>query len=199
MRGRVVRLASGCGLLGVGIALMVRADLGLSPWDVLHQGISERTGIPIGSAGIVVGLFVLAGWVPLKQRLGAGTAVNVVLVGTTVDVTLAAAGDPTSTAARWGALLAGVFLCALGTALYIGAGLGTGPRDGLMTGLATRTDRSIRLVRTAIELTVLGIGWALGGSVGVGTAVFALAIGPLIQLFLGRLTVPIPTLTTPAE
>lgn len=200
MVGRVVRLAGGCGLLGVGIALMVLADLGLSPWDVLHQGLSERTGIPIGRVGIVVGVVVLAAWVPLGQRLGPGTAVNVALVGTTVDLTLAAAtNQPETMPAKAALLLGGVVLCALGTGLYIGAGLGTGPRDGLMTGFALRLGRSIRLVRTAIELTVLWIGWALGGSVGVGTVVFALAIGPLLQLFMGRLTVPIPTLTTPAE
>lgn len=186
-------------LLGVGIALMVLANLGLSPWDVLHQGLSRRTGIPIGSVGIVVGLIVLAAWAPLKQRVGAGTAVNVVLVGVTIDVILAVAPEPDTTAAKWACLLGGVGVIALGTALYLGAALGTGPRDGLMTGLALRWGHSIRLVRTAIELAVLAIGWLLGGSVGVGTIVFALAIGPLLQAFLGRLTVPIPTLTTPAE
>lgn len=186
-------------LLGVGIALMVLADLGLSPWDVLHQGVSKRTGIPIGAVGIVVGLGVLAAWIPLKVRLRLGTAVNVVVVGLTVDGTLAFFPEPHDAAARAACLLAGVVLCGLGTSLYIGAGMGTGPRDGLMTALAARTRRSIRLVRTGIELTALGIGAVLGGSVGIGTVVFALAIGPLIQLFLGYLTVPIPTLTTPAE
>lgn len=194
-----MRLASGCVLLGVGIALMVLADLGLSPWDVLHQGGSKLTGIPIGTVGIVVGLAVLAMWIPLKQRLRLGTAVNVVVVGLTVDGTLALAPEPHDAVARAACLLAGVVLCGLGTSLYIGAGMGTGPRDGLMTALAARQGRSIRLVRTGIELTALAIGAALGGSVGIGTVVFALAIGPLIQLFLGYLTVPIPTLTTPAE
>jgi uncharacterized membrane protein YczE len=196
---RAVRLVSGCGLLGVGIALMVMADLGLSPWDVLHQGVSKHTGIPIGTVGIIVGLGVLAAWIPLKVRLRLGTAVNVVVVGLTVDGTLALSPDPHGAAARTACLLAGVVLCGLGTSLYIGAGMGTGPRDGLMTALAVRTRRSIRLVRTGIELSALGVGAVLGGSVGIGTVVFALAIGPLIQLFLGYLTVPVPTLTTPAE
>lgn len=196
---RAARLFAGCVLLGAGIALMVLADLGLSPWDVLHQGVSERTGIPIGTVGIIVGLGVLAAWVPLKERVRWGTAVNVVFVGLTVDLTLAVAPEPDAAVAKILCLAAGVGVIGLGTALYIGAGLGTGPRDGLMTALSRRTSRSIRLVRTAIELTALAVGAALGGSVGIGTLVFALAIGPLIQLFLGYLTVPQPVLTTPAE
>lgn len=196
---RVARLVAGCVLLGSGIAFMVLSDLGLSPWDVLHQGVSERTGIPIGAVVILVGLAVLAAWIPLRQRLRVATAVNVVLVGLIVDATIALTPDPTTASSKAAALIGGVLLISVGTALYIGAHLGTGPRDGLMTALAERSGRSIRLVRTAIELAALVAGRLLGGSVGVGTVVFAIAIGPLIQLFLGYLTVPIPTLTTPAE
>ena len=186
-------------LLGAGVALMVLADLGLSPWDVLHQGISVRSGLSIGMAGIVVGLAVLAAWIPLRQRPGIGTLINVLIVGTTVDLVLALLDEPEHTIARWAFLLVGVVIVSAGTALYLSAHLGPGPRDGLMTSLAGRTTHAVGRVRTAMELTVLGIGWLLGGSVGAGTVVVALAIGPLLQLFLGYLMTPVPTLTPPAE
>jgi uncharacterized membrane protein YczE len=178
---------------------MVRAELGLGPWEVLHQGISNRTGVPIGTVGIAVGFLVLLGWIPLHQRLGVGTICNVVLIGVTIDVVLAVTDDPSSLAVRIACLVGGVVLAGLGSGLYIGAGLGPGPRDGLMTGISARTDgrRSIRVVRTAIELSALAAGWLLGGNVGIGTLLFAVAIGPLVQLFLGRLTIPV--LTAPAE
>jgi uncharacterized membrane protein YczE len=186
-------------LLGAGIALMVLARLGLGPWDVFHQGIAKHTGIGIGTVGILVGLAILAMWLPLRQRLGPGTVVNVILVGGTVDVVLAVADAPANPVARAACLAAGIVAFAAGTGLYVGAGLGPGPRDGLMTSLAARTRRSIRGVRTAIELTALGAGWLLGGRVGVGTVLFAVTIGPLVQLFLDYLTLPIPSLSTPAE
>lgn len=186
-------------LLGVGIALMVLADLGLSPWDVLHQGIAEHTGIGIGTVTILVGLVVLAGWIPLRQRPGLGTVVNVALVGAAVDVALAAVDAPAGLPARSACLAAGVVVIAVGTALYVGAGLGTGPRDGLMIGLSKKHDRSIGGVRTGIELTALAAGALLGGTIGIGTLVFAVTIGPLIHLFLGYLTLPVPTLTPPSE
>ena len=178
---------------------MIRARLGLGPWEVLHQGISERTGVPIGTVGIVVGLLVLLGWVPLKQRLGVGTITNAVLIGLTIDAVLARTGDPSNVAVRLGCMVAGITLFGVGSGLYIGAGLGPGPRDGLMTGIAghPRTRLSLRAVRTAIELSALAGGWLLGGTVGIGTIAFAFAIGPLVQLSLGRLTVA--TLTAPAE
>jgi uncharacterized membrane protein YczE len=177
---------------------MVRARLGLGPWEVLHQGISNRTGVPIGTVGIAVGALVLLGWLPLRQRLGIGTISNVVLIGVTIDVLLANTDDPTNLAVRIACLVAGIVLFGVGSGLYIGAGLGAGPRDGLMTGIAGRNaKRSIRTIRTAIELSALAGGWLLGGNVGVGTVLFAFAIGPLVQLSLGRLT--IPTLTAPAE
>lgn len=193
---RLPRLITGLVSCGTGFALMVLADLGLGPWEVLHQGLSRRTGVPIGTVGILVGVVVLLGWLPLRQRPGVGTLSNVVLIGVTIDAVLAFAPVPHDLALRWACLLVGVVLVGVGSGLYIGAGLGPGPRDGLMTGLADR-GYSLRLVRTGLELAALVVGWALGGTVGVGTVLFAFAIGPLVQLFLGRLT--IPTLTAPAE
>ena len=196
LRRRLPQLLPGLVCCGVGLALMVLADLGLGPWEVLHQGLSERTGVPIGTVGILVGFLVLVSWLPLRQRPGVGTVCNVVVIGLVVDAMLAVVPEPTATMTRWSCMVGGVVLFGLGSGLYIGAGLGPGPRDGLMTAIAAR-GRSLRLVRTLIELSVMLIGWALGGTVGVGTLVFALGIGPLVQLFLGRLT--IPTLTAPAE
>jgi len=187
-RERVPRLVAGLVLCGLGIAFMVAADLGLAPWSVLDQGISEHTGIPIGTVSIIVGALVLAAWIPLRERPGLGTVLNVLLIGTTIDVALLVLDTPSSLAGRLAYLAVGVFLWGPGTGLYIGAGLGPGPRDGLMTGLSARGVGSIRLVRTGIEITALAVGMALGGSVGLGTLVFALTIGPNVQLFLPRLT-----------
>ena len=189
LRLRLPRLLPGLVICGVGLALMVLADLGLGPWDALHQGLSERTGVPIGTVGILVGFVVLAGWVPLRQRVGVGTLCNVILIGLVIDAVLAVAPEPHGLAVRVGCLAAGIAGMGIGSGLYIGAGLGPGPRDGLMTGLAAR-GLSVRRARTVIELAVLGAGWAMGGTVGVGTLAFAFAIGPLVQASLGRLTVP---------
>jgi uncharacterized membrane protein YczE len=175
-------------VIGVGLALMVRARLGLGPWEVLHQGLSERTGIPIGTVGILVGFVVLLAWVPLRERPGVGTVCNVVIIGLVIDAVLALTPRVEALAGRWACLLVGVVLMGLGSGLYIGAGLGPGPRDGLMTGLGAR-GYSLRLVRTLIELTALALGWLLGGTVGIGTVIFAVAVGPLVQLFLGKLTI----------
>jgi uncharacterized membrane protein YczE len=187
-RERVPRLVAGLVLCGLGIAFMVAADLGLAPWSVLDQGVSEHTGIPIGTVSIIVGALVLAAWIPLRERPGLGTVLNVILIGTTIDVALLVLETPASLAGRLAYLAVGVFLWGPGTGLYIGAGLGPGPRDGLMTGLSARGVGSIRLVRTGIEITALAVGMALGGSVGLGTLAFALTIGPNVQLFLPRLT-----------
>jgi uncharacterized membrane protein YczE len=160
----------------------VLAGLGLDPWDVFHQGLSRTFGLAIGTWAILVGVVVLLFWIPLRQRPGIGTVSNVVLVGGTMDVVLGHVHAPHSLAARITCLACGVFLNGVATGAYIGAGLGPGPRDGLMTGFAAR-GHSIRVVRTAIEITVLATGWLLGGTVGVGTVVYALAIGPLAHVF----------------
>ncbi|WP_066902835.1 YczE/YyaS/YitT family protein [Mycolicibacterium houstonense] len=175
-----------CGY-GVSMAMMVRAGLGLDPWDVFHQGLTRHTPLSLGMASAVVGVVVLLAWIPLRNRPGIGTILNVIVLAVTVDATLAVLPAPSALPASIAMLLGGVVLNAISTVLYIGAGLGPGPRDGLMTGLVARTGLSVRLVRTAIEATVLAVGWLLGGTVGVGTVVYAVGIGPLVQLFL-RLT-----------
>jgi uncharacterized membrane protein YczE len=174
------------GLVGYGasMAMMVRSGLGLDPWDVFHQGLSLRTGMTMGTASAVVGVAVLLAWIPLRQRPGIGTVANVVVIAVSVDAVLWVLPAPDAMAARAALLVGGVVLNAVATVLYIGAGLGPGPRDGLMTGLVARTGRSVRLIRTSIEVTVLATGWLLGGTVGVGTVVYALGIGPLVQLVL---------------
>jgi uncharacterized membrane protein YczE len=177
------------GLTGYGfsMAVMVRAGLGLDPWDVFHQGLAGRTGTTIGIACAVVGVVVLLAWIPLRNRPGVGTVANVIVISVTVDVGLAVLPTPSSLPVRVAMMLGAVVLNAVSTVLYIGAGMGPGPRDGLMTGLVARTGLSVRLVRTSIEATVLAVGWLLGGTVGIGTVVYAFGIGPLVQLVL-RLT-----------
>jgi uncharacterized membrane protein YczE len=184
---RASALLAGLVLYGLSMALMVRAGLGLDPWDVLHQGLSMRTGWTIGVATAVTGAVVLLAWLPLRNRPGIGTLANIVVIAVSVDAALAVLPAPQSIGVRVATMLAAVVLNAFATVLYIGAGLGPGPRDGLMTGLVRRTGASVRLVRTAIEVTVLTAGWLLGGTVGVGTLVYALGIGPLVQLLV-RLT-----------
>ena len=169
---------------GFSMAMMVRAGLGLDPWDVFHQGLARHTGMTIGAASAVVGVAVLLAWIPLRNRPGIGTVANVIVIAVTVDAGLAVLPTPSSLVVRIPLMLGAVVLNALATVLYIGAGLGPGPRDGLMTGLVARTGLSVRVVRTSIEATVLAVGWLLGGTVGVGTVVYALGIGPLVQLFL---------------
>ena len=171
-------------MYGTSSALQVRAGLGLDPWDVFHQGVSRRLPISIGVVVIVVGALVLLAWLPLRQRPGFGTLSNVVVIGAALDVVLHLLPAPHALILRVGYLIGGIVLCGIATGMYIGADFGPGPRDGLMTGLARRTGVSIRLTRTAIELTVLAVGWLLGGTVGVGTIAFAVTIGPLSQLFL---------------
>jgi uncharacterized membrane protein YczE len=182
MRVRLVQLYCGLVLYGVSSSLLVLAGLGLDPWDVFHQGLSRTFGLAIGTWAILVGVVVLLLWIPLRQRPGIGTLSNVVLVGLTMDVVLGHVHAPHGLAVRVACLVCGVFLNGVATGAYIGAGLGPGPRDGLMTGLAAR-GHSIRVVRTGIELTVLVTGWLLGGTVGVGTVLYALAIGPLAHVF----------------
>ena len=188
---RLVRLYAGLVLFGASIALMVRAELGLGPWDVLHQGLSERLDVSIGWVVIVVGALCMVLWIPLRVRPGFGTVSNMIGVGWAVDATLRVLSTPGSLVGRVVMMATGIVANGVATGLYIGAGLGPGPRDGLMTGLARRGP-SIRVVRTAMELTVLVLGFALGGSVGVGTVAFALGIGPLVHVFIPRLAVTFP-------
>ena len=185
---RLVRLYLGLGLFGVSLALMVKAELGLDPWDVFHQGLARQAGISLGLVVIAVGAIVMLLWIPLRQRPGLGTISNVIVVGLVVDLGLALLPRPQALAWRVIFLIGGIVVNGIATALYVGAGLGPGPRDGLMTGLAQR-GHSLGLARTAIELTVLATGWLLGGTVGVGTVAYAVGIGPLVHLLMPRLSV----------
>jgi uncharacterized membrane protein YczE len=185
---RLVRCVVGLGLFGVGISLLVVAELGLAPWDVLHQGISKRTGLPIGTVIILVGIALMVLWVPLRERPGIGTLLNAVEIGLVVNLVLPWLPDLERLAVRVPVLVLGIALVGIGSGLYIGAGLGAGPRDGLMLGLE-RLGLSVRGARTLIEATVLVGGFLLGGAVGVGTLAFALGIGPLVQVLLPHLRV----------
>ena len=187
---RLARLMFGLVLFGFGLALMLIADLGLSPWDVFHQGVSLRTGIPIGTVVIITGLLLLITWIPLREKIGIGTIANAIVIGLVLDTALYFLPERIDLlAARWVAMLGGVLIVAIGSGYYIGAGLGPGPRDGLMTGITRLTGLPLGLVRGVLEIGVLIIGWALGGTIGVGTIVFAFGIGPLVQFFLKRLQV----------
>ena len=181
---RLLQLYIGLLVYGLAGALQVRSRLGLDPWDVLHQGLARHLGLAIGTVLILVGAVVLLGWIPLRQRPGLGTLSNVVLIGVSMNIALQLLPQTHVMAWRVTEMVVGVALCGVATGLYIGAHFGPGPRDGLMTGLARRTGRSIRLTRTAMEITVLATGWLLGGTVGVGTVLFAISIGPMAQLFM---------------
>ncbi len=186
---RLSQLGVGLTLYGLSMAMMIRSQLGLDPWDVLHYGLAQRLPLTFGQVTMVVGALVLLLWVPLRQWPGVGTIANVVIIGLATDAGLALIPEPSSMVTRAALLLAGIVLNGLAGGLYIGSQLGPGPRDGLMTGFARRSGWSIRLVRTGIEVTVLTLGWFLGGVVGVGTVAYALFIGPLVQYFLPRFTV----------
>jgi uncharacterized membrane protein YczE len=187
---RLSQLYVGLALYGVSSALLVAAGLGLEPWGVLHQGLAERTGFTIGEVTIAVGAVVLLLWIPLRQRPGLGTVSNVFAIGLAMDGTLALLPTVHALWLRIALMAGGVVLNGLATGLYIAARFGPGPRDGLMTGLHTRTGRSIRLLRTCIEVAVVVTGFVLGGTVGVGTVLYTLSIGPLAQLFLRVCAVP---------
>ncbi|MFI6124942.1 YitT family protein [Streptomyces sp. NPDC051064] len=189
---RLTHLYVGLALYGASSALLVRAGLGLEPWGVLHQGLAERTGISIGVVSIIVGAVVLLLWIPIRQCPGLGTVSNVFAVGIAMDGTLAVVPDVHGLWAQIPVMAAGIVLNGVATGLYISARFGPGPRDGLMTGLNRLTGRSIRLVRTAIEVAVVVTGFLLGGSLGVGTVLYALAIGPLAQFFLRFFDLPAP-------
>ncbi|MFD0025987.1 YitT family protein [Streptomyces sp. NPDC058382] len=199
---RLIQLYAGLALYGASSALLVVAGLGLEPWGVLHQGLAERTGISIGVVSIIIGAIVLVLWIPLRQRPGLGTVSNVFAVGIAMDGTLALVPEVHGLFARAAVMVAGIVLNGVATGLYIAARFGPGPRDGLMTGLHARTGRSVRLVRTAIEVAVVLTGFLLGGSLGVGTVLYALAIGPLAQFFLRFFAITDkagPTVTAPTS
>jgi uncharacterized membrane protein YczE len=189
---RIGQLLVGLILYGVAIAMMVHAAIGVSPWDVLAQGISRQTGIAFGLVTNLVGLVVLLLWIPIRQRPGIGTLLNALLIGPSAQVALWLIPSPTFLWQQILLFVAGLLLLAVATGLYIGARFGPGPRDGLMTGIHNRWGWKVWIVRAAIELTVLLVGWILGGNVGVGTVAFALLIGPLVQLTLPLLRVPAP-------
>jgi uncharacterized membrane protein YczE len=188
VRARFPRLLLGLFLFGAGSALQVQANLGLSPWEVLHQGIAARTPLSIGIASIAVSLVVLLLWIPLRQPLGVGTVTNAVVIGLFIDLVIFLVPTPEALAVRWLLLIVGILFVGIGSGFYIGVHLGPGPRDGLMTGIARRGP-SIRVARTAVEGSALLAGWLLGGTVGLGTVLFSLTIGPLVQFFLPRLEV----------
>jgi uncharacterized membrane protein YczE len=184
---RLIQLYAGLVLYGFSMALLVRSNLGLDPWDVFHQGVALHVDWSFGTVVNVTGVFVLLLWWPLRQRPGLGTISNIIVIGLVADASLWALGTPDSLLARFAMLISGIVLNGLAGGAYIGAGFGPGPRDGLMTGFVRRTGVSVRLVRTTIELVVLAIGWMLGGTVGLGTVLYALSIGWLVQFFLAML------------
>ena len=186
---RVPQLLVGLALYGLSMAMMIRSALGNMPWDVLHQGITRHLSFDFGTVVIAMSVLVLLLWIPLKELPGLGTVANSLFVGLFADLGLAVVASPASLWARGALMGGGLLLNALATALYIGSQFGPGPRDGLMTGLHRRTGLPLLVVRTFLEVTVVAVGWALGGVLGVGTVVYALAIGPLVQLLLPRLTV----------
>jgi uncharacterized membrane protein YczE len=190
---RLPQLFLGLVSYGVSLGLMVRGDLGLAPWDVLHSGLIRYLPITLGQAVVVMSFVVLLAWIPLRETPGIGTVANALLVGLSADATLALLDTPNAIVLRIGLMAGGVLLCGLATALYMGAQFGRGPRDGLMTGLARRTGWSLRRVRTGIEVTVVVVGLLLGGTIGIGTVVYALAIGPLTQLWLPFFIIALPT------
>ena len=196
---RLLQLLIGLAMYGVSLAMFIRAGLGTAPWDVLHQGLTAKTGLSLGTVVIIVSFLVLLLWIPLRQWPGVGTLFNAVLVGVFADIGLALIPVFSHVGGQIGLLVGAVLLNGVASACYIGARLGPGARDGLMTGLARRTGWPVRVCRTGIEVVVLGAGWLLGGSVGVGTVLYALAIGPLVQLLLPRFTVPEARSVRPAR
>ena len=188
---RLPQLFLGLALYGASLAMMVRGALGLAPWDVLHSGFILHVPMTIGQAVVLFSFLVLLLWIPLREKPGIGTVANALMVGVAADATLAVLAEPDSLALRVALMLGGIVLNGLATALYIGSQFGRGPRDGLMTGLARRTGWSLRLVRTGLEVTVVVIGLLLGGALGVGTVLYALAIGPLAQHMLPWCTVDV--------
>lgn len=189
---RLPQLFVGLVLYGASLAMMVRGDLGLAPWDVLHSGLIRHVPLSLGQAVVVTSFVVLVLWVPLREVPGLATIANALVVGLSADATLVLLERPDALAGRLALMLGGVLLCAFAGAMYIGAQLGRGPRDGLMTGLSRRTGLSLRLVRTGLEVAVVLLGITLGGVLGPGTVLYALAIGPATQAFMPRWLVALP-------
>ncbi|HTK58348.1 MAG TPA: hypothetical protein VL336_05140 [Sphingomicrobium sp.] len=189
MTRRLIQLFLGLALYGLSIGFVIRSGLGGNPWDVFHQGLSARTEIGLGTIIIIVGAAVLLLWIPLRQRPGIGTISNVFMIGIWADIGLWLLPPAHSLPLAWAMLTAGIFLNGVAGGAYIGAGLGPGPRDGLMTGLVKRTGGSVRTIRTGIELVVLGSGWLLGGTVGIGTVIYAISIGPIVHRMLPLFTI----------
>jgi len=185
LRRRLVQLNIGLVMFGAGIALMLQSELGLPPWDVLHQGLAEQFGLSVGMWSIVISFFVLLLWLPLRERYGIGTFLNAIIIGVVIDVASLVIPQPESTVVDTVMLVGGILLIGLASGMYIGANLGPGPRDGLMTAVARRGP-SIRATRWGLEIVVLITGILLGGTFGVGTIAFALFIGPIVQFFLPR-------------
>lgn len=185
LRVRLPRLLIGILALSFGATLIIQAKLGVSPWDVLHQGLAELTGLSFGTIVVILGVLILILWIPLGQRFGIGTVINTLTVGFIIDGFLEVIGAPDDLVLRWVMLLVGIVVLALGMGMYIGAGLGPGPRDGLMTGISAKGFR-LWVVRTLLEVAALVVGWALGGDVGIGTVLFAFGIGPIGHWFLER-------------
>src|SRR3954469_20733060 len=192
MTRRLIQLYGGLILYGTSMALQIRAGIGLDPWDVFHQGVADHTGLSFGTVTMITGAAVLLAWVPLRQLPGLGTISNVFVIGLSVDAALSLIPAAGPLPVQVVFLLGGVGLNGLAGAAYIGAGFGPGPRDGLMTGLVKRTGGSVRVIRTSIEVAVLAVGWLLGGTVGIGTVLYAVSIGPLLHALLPALTVRRP-------
>ena len=185
---RTTHLLVGLVLFGLGIGLMLQSRLGVPPWDVLHQGLANRFGLTVGIWSIIVSIVVLIGWLPLRERYGIGTLLNAIIIGVVIDLSTILVPQPEALVWRSAMLAAGILMIGFASGLYIGADLGPGPRDGLMTGIAKKGP-SIRITRTVIEVTVLAVGWLLGGTFGIGTVAFALLMGPIVQYFLPRLRI----------
>ena len=192
---RFTNLVVGLVLFGLGIGLMLQSRLGVPPWDVLHQGLALHFGLSVGIWSIIVSGLVLVAWLPLREPFGVGTLLNAIIIGVVIDLSAWLIPQPEALIARGVMLAAGIVMVGFASGLYIGASLGPGPRDGLMTGIA-RLGPSVRLTRTVIEVVVLAAGWLLGGTFGVGTVAFAVFIGPIVQFFLPRLHVDIDAVST---
>jgi uncharacterized membrane protein YczE len=186
---RVPRCVAGLACFGFGITLFVKARLGLGPWDVFHGGLAKKIGLPIGLVVNLIGLVILPLWIPLKVRVGLGTVLNTLVIGLVLDVTSPLVNSPTNIIVRWTFVIVGLLIIAAGSGMYIGAGLGAGPRDGVMMGLR-RFGLSVRTARTLIEVTTMGLGYLLGGKLGLATVVFMVGIGPLVQIALRHLSLP---------